>query len=428
MNFDCYIKFIYKTDKLHPIIKDVISIFVYDLNTNSYHYYNISHPDIPSNYTLELFKNEYKNKRILLINKKDYDYFIDKFKCIIDVGILYFIKTGQNIPKYIDEEYSYEDNSGIIVPFIIHQNIFLSEVEDILDFIDKYSFTDCYNEYKFYNDLSNILFKIEKNGLSIDKNIFNQYFGNHTDSLKDNLVYSCYNILTTTGRPSNAYGKINFSALNKNNNCRTSFNSRFEKGKLLLMDFSAYHPSIAAKLINYEINDQSIYDHIGKLYFQKDILTESEIQYIKKNVMLLFYGDNINSNLSYLDFFKKVNLLKYNIWNFYNKNDYILTPLYKRKLTRFQIGDVTQNKLFSYYIQAVETEININKLTSCINYCNMLTTSKIIPILYVYDSIMFDTSNLTLKSIIDLKNILESGNFKIKTYIGENYNNLTLIK
>lgn len=429
MNLDCYIKFIYKTDKLHPIIKDVISIFVYDLNLNSYKFYNISHPDIPSNYSFEQFKNEYKNKKILLINKKDYDYFIDNFPYILDVGILYFIKSGEIIPKYVNEEYSYENNSGIITPYIIHQNIFLSEVDDILDFLDKYDIKDCINEYKFYNDLSDTLYQIERNGLSIDRFKFNQYFENHYDSLDGNLVYSSYNILTTTGRPSNSYDKINFSALNKNNNCRSSFVSRFNKGRLLLMDFSAYHPTIASKLIHYQFNDDiSIYNHLGKLYFQKDILSDDEIQYIKKNVMLLFYGDNINSNLSYIEYFKRVNILKHNIWMFYNKNRYILTPIYKRKLLYEQIGEVSENKLFSYYIQAVETEINIRKLNLCIKYCKNISNSIVIPILYVYDSIMFDTCNLSINVINDLKNILESGNFKIKTYIGENYNNLTLIK
>ena len=417
---DCYIKFIYKTDRLHPIHKDVVSIFVYDFVFKKYKYYNISHPDLPGFYSLDEFKKEYKNYNLAVNNKKEYKYFLNDFK-LYDIGILYFINTGEVLPKYIDDDYIYYDKSGYITPFIKHQDIFLEEVNDIIDLLDRFNLDN--KNYIFYNDLSNALYNIERNGLYVDPNIFMIYFGGYYD--ENNLIYSQYNILNITGRPSNTFDKINFVAIPKTD-CRKSFTSRYDNGNILMMDFSGYHPTIISKMIDYKIDiNESIYENIGKHYYFKKILSDSEISYIKKTTMVLLYGDNTKNELSNLDYFKKVEQLKLKIYNDYINNGYILTPIYKRKLEYDIIGDISKSKLFSYYIQAYETELNIDKINKCIEYCK---DKEIIPILYVYDSILFDIPpKINKQYIIDLKHILEEGNYKLKCYIGSNYNDLEKI-
>ena len=179
-------------------------------------------------------------------------------------------------------------------------------------------------------------------------------------------------------------------------------------------------------MIDYKIDiNESIYENIGKHYYFKKILSDSEISYIKKTTMVLLYGDNTKNELSNLDYFKKVEQLKLKIYNDYINNGYILTPIYKRKLEYDIIGDISKSKLFSYYIQAYETELNIDKINKCIEYCK---DKEIIPILYVYDSILFDIPpKINKQYIIDLKHILEEGNYKLKCYIGSNYNDLEKI-
>ena len=65
------------------------------------------------------------------------------------------------------------------------------------------------------------LYQIERNGLKT----------------YEKIVYSEYNPYTSTGRPSNRFGGMNFAALNKSDGSREQFISRFNNGVLVEMDF-----------------------------------------------------------------------------------------------------------------------------------------------------------------------------------------------
>lgn len=101
--------------------------------------------------------------------------------------------------------------------------------------------------YKFLNKLTNILQKIETSGLAVNHDILIEKFGDKIKrSFKGNFVYSQYNPYTTTGRPSNRFGGINFSALNKSDGSRDAFVSRYNNGILVQIDFEAYHLRLIA--------------------------------------------------------------------------------------------------------------------------------------------------------------------------------------
>ena len=80
--------------------------------------------------------------------------------------------------------------------------------------------------FQKYNELIlDSLFQIEKNGLFANYEQFKKKF--NEQFIQDNFEFSAYNIYTTTGRPSNRFGGINFAALNKESGQRTPFVARF---------------------------------------------------------------------------------------------------------------------------------------------------------------------------------------------------------
>ncbi len=234
-------------------------------------------------------------------------------------------------------------------------------------------------------------------------------------------------IYNPTGRPSNAYDNINYVALKKDDGSRASFVSRYgESGHLMMVDFTGFHPYIVANLIDYKVPEkETIYEHLAKHYFDIEIVTPDDIVKSKKLTMVNLYGQ-ISQQYCDIPYFAKVNELKDKYWQKFEKNGYITTPIYKRKITNKHIVDPNKNKLFSYIIQAAETEYGIDSLSKCIKF---VSDKRIVPILYVYDSIVFDVHNDTNKQeLIDLVDIIKNKRFKVKTYTGNNYNDLKLVQ
>ena len=268
------------------------------------------------------------------------------------------------------------------------------------------------------------MFEVEKNGFKVDVDVFKRYFKART---YDGYVYTNYNIYNPTGRPSNSYDNINYVALKKDDGSRNSFVSRYgDDGHLMMIDFTGFHPYIVANLIDYKVPDkETIYEHLGKQYFDTEDVTSETIAKSKKLTMVNLYGQ-ISQQHCNIPYFVKVESLKNKYWETFQKKGYVPTPIYKRKITNKHIVDPNKNKLFAYIIQAAETEHGIDSLGKCIKF---ISNKKIVPILYVYDSIVFDIHNdEDSQNILDLIDIFKNKRFKVKTYIGNNYNDLKLVQ
>jgi hypothetical protein len=251
---------------------------------------------------------------------------------------------------------------------------------------------------------------IESNGLCINLNTFNNNFNK---KYVTNIVRSYYNIHTSTGRPSNTFDNINFSALSKKDSSRESFISRYDNGYLVEYDFDSYHLRLIGKMIGYDFDGlDSIHTEFAKLYFGKDSISEEEYTESKKISFTLLYKDIENSKYSN-EFFDRVNDFKEKIWNKYLENSYIESPISKRRLV--VTDDCTKSKFFSYYIQMIETEFSMLFIYD-INELLKDKQSKVI--LYTYDSILIDFNPLDGKQLlIDIKNKL----IKSKISLGKNY-------
>ena len=95
---------------------------------------------------------------------------------------------------------------------------------------------------------------------------------------------------------------------------------------------------------------ETIYEHLAKYYFDVDTVTSEDIAKSKKLTMVNLYGQ-ISQQYCNIPYFAKVNELKDKYWQKFEKNGYITTPVYKRKITNKHIIDPNRNKLFSYIIQ-----------------------------------------------------------------------------
>jgi hypothetical protein len=212
--------------------------------------------------------------------------------------------------------------------------------------------------------------------------------------------------------------------LNKENGCRSSFISRYgDDGMLFMIDYSAYHPHIVAKLINYNLPPNA-YEYLGRLYYGKDKLSDEEIKASKNLTFQCMYG-NIPTELLEIPYFKKMSDYIAHRWNFFSENGYVETPIYKRRITTNHINEPNPNKLFNYILQASETEFGMQSLVRVNEYLNGKQTKAI---LYTYDSVSFDChKNDKKETLVELKRLMSNNQFPVKCYIGKNYDSMTVV-
>ena len=110
---------------------------------------------------------------------------------------------------------------------------------------------------------------IEQSGLHIDTELFVKTFGEDVKKyVKNHMFYSEYNPYTSTGRPSNRFGGVNFAALNKSDGSRKCFTSRYgEDGILLQLDYEAFHLRLVAHQLNYQLPTTSVHRYLAEQYY-----------------------------------------------------------------------------------------------------------------------------------------------------------------
>jgi hypothetical protein len=267
-----------------------------------------------------------------------------------------------------------------------------------------------------------VFYHIEKQGITLNLPVFNESFNlsNPKFNIKDDKIYTQFNLNNFTSRPSNSFNGINFAALNKHNGQRASFIP--QNDYLFEFDYDSYHPRILAKLIGYEFEEESVHTHLGQMYFKTDMLTEEQYQQSKELTFKQLYG-GVFEQYKDIPYFAKIIQYTNKIYKDFNSLGYI-ELIGGRKL--YNIENATPQKLLNYIIQSGETFYNVNSIKKVLEY---LENKKSNIILYTYDSILIDydkeDGKETLKGI---RNILENSfGFKINASYGTNYNNLTKI-
>lgn len=279
-------------------------------------------------------------------------------------------------------------NINDLVPLVKHLQYFKPIAEDLFE---------SYTEQD--QTLLDNLYQIERNGLKT----------------YEKTIYSEYNPYTSTGRPSNRFGGMNFAALNKSDGSRKQFISRFNNGVLVEMDFDAYHLRLIGEIIGYKFPKGSVHEHMGKLYG----LPYEEAKALSFKYLYGGITDEVSDN----PFFSKVNDYIKLLWEDFKTNNFVESYIYNRKIYRKNLQDMNPNKLFNYMIQLMETENNI-KILNELQPKLQQYDSKLI--LYNYDAFLFDfnpTDGLDFLNVV--KQTIESGGkYPVKISRGVNYHDM----
>ena len=237
--------------------------------------------------------------------------------------------------------------------------------------------------------------------------------GLYTDS---GIEYTQYNMLTTTSRPSNSFGGVNYAALPKDGEVRKRFISRFEGGKLVQLDFDGYHIRLIAKLIGVDIPlDIKAHKWLADQY-------GADLKDAKAITFRQLYG-GVQDEYKHIPFFSKTSQYIETLWSEFLMKQEVYTPILKRKLTYNE--ELNKNKLFNYILQAVETERNILILEKL---SQMGLSQKSLPILYTYDSILFDMHPDDGNDyILKIKSVMESDGFPTDVEFGDNYKDMVKV-
>ena len=409
----------------HYMNNSISFIYIYCIGTCEQFIIPFRHKDC-FNLNIELLNNLTSPNDIYVLAKKRFVKY-SSIKCY-DADMVYWWQNHKMLP--LDESnttthdawnrwWHNETNTHDWLPITKH----IERCESMKDiFIKSYETFNKTKEFEAYEQLVTDNFAaIERNGLQVNYDKFVEHF--KSNGLKRNRAYSEYNIWTTTGRPSNKFGGVNFAALNKEDKCRESFVSGHERGMLLEMDFDAYHPRIIADIVGYDLPEGSIHEYFAKQYFGKDTISDQEYADSKKITFRLLYG-GIDKDFEKVPFFGKTKSYIYSLWKQFKDKGYVETPKMKRPLYAKHLHDMNPNKLFNYVLQASETEYNLSILND-IN--DLLCEYNTNIILYTYDSVLFDYDIKDGKELLlKLRNVMsQAGRFPVKTKAGLNYHVMT---
>ena len=339
------------------------------------------------------------------IDKKRLQHLID-IDGVVDVNLLHYIQTNQpletdnidtNSHNFFNMKHYRKKNINRVIPILKHLELCRKLSKIMLDVIEK----NKEDVNLSYNDeILNNLSYLEGNGIQTT----------------EGMVYSEYNIFTSTGRPSNRFGGTNFAALNKKDGSRKPYVSRFKSGVLVEMDYDAYHLRLIGERIGYDFPKGSVHEHMAKFY-------GVDYEESKRLSFKYLYGF-IPYEVSQLNpFFAKVENYIKKLWEEYNNKEFILSDIYSKRIYRKNLDDMNANKLFNYTIQLMETENNMKVLSELIpniqDYKSKL-------ILYSYDSFLLDFNMEDgLDYIKKVKEILEQkGKFPVKVSWGLNYHEM----
>ncbi len=414
-----------------PVYTDSVSVvYVYLINLDKDVMIVFNHTEGLS-LTESLLKEFPKENKIFVYGKKRFKQFLDQTN-IIDMNMVEYFYRNQPIEddfetsahEFFTRTFGNFNNLNSIIPIVKH----IEKAQSITNrFLDVY---DSFNEdaaFTKYNELIlDSLFQIEQNGLFTNYEQFRKKFNEAV--LYDNFAYTEYNVYTTTGRPSNRFGGINYAALNKDNGQRTPFVSRFgENGFMLSFDYDAYHLRLLAELVDYQFPEKvSVHEHLGKFYFQKEELTPAEYSESKSISFRQLYG-GIGQEYLEIPFFAKVHEYTQLLWAQYKQDGFIETPMFGRKLFKSFFSEMNAAKLLNYLLQSFETERNMAVIHNILLRTKSYT-SKLI--LYTYDSFLWDFDKRDGAMLIKLikEELEQNGKFPIKLEIGPDYSNMIEVK
>lgn len=418
-------------ESIHPADNTPSVLFIRNTSTAKTYYFAFDHPDSKPTiggifFIREVLSKTDKVKWVL--DKKAFCQMLP-LKNVRDANLCGFLENNE-----IEELPDYETSAHILVknhsygigqinraiPLMKHKEMFDDLADSIEAMVKRYAVD---TPFLRVNDITlTALGELEANGIYVDAEKFKQHFNQSPN--KNGLVFSQYNVYTSTGRPSNRYGGINYAALNHSDGSRSAFISRYgEDGKIVVLDYTAFHPRLICHLTGYKIPvDTDIYEYLAKLYFKKKVVDENDIADAKQLTFRQLYG-GVDNRYAHIKYLASLKTFIDEQWEFYQKNNYIVTPIFKRKITAAHIQEPSPTKIFNYILQAMEGEFAIPKVLEVLKYLNGKKTRAV---LYTYDAVMYDFHREDgVESIREMMKIMSFGGmFPMKAYMGNSYHDI----
>jgi hypothetical protein len=400
---EAFIEVIPYNDTIHPVQNHVSLVYIRPIKASKGFMICITHSEA---------LNALNTRIIDLLNKFDKIYCRDKketlhyfpIKALYDITpppTTYIRPTTQTHELYYRQ---YGDNPELnkIIPIVKHYEICETIFRDLKDNITKKK----NKYYEFFNNKTSVVFNaIERSGLRVHIPTFEGHF----HLINGEYTYTQFNLKTTTTRPSNKFKNVNYAALNKENGCRSSFIPR--NSKLVEIDISAYHPSLAARLIDYSFTTSDIHAHFATLY-------KVDYKKAKELTFKQLYGGVFNQYKE-LEFFKKIEKYVGDNWNKFQSDGFIECPISGYVYKKENLENMNPQKLFNYVLQNLETSMNVLVLWDMFR---ILRGCKTKLVLYTYDSFLLDWDEEETELLGKIRDIFKKYKLNIKEIEGYDYN------
>ena len=390
-----FIEPLFSNDNVHPYLKGIVGFYIREINHRKGFIINIDHSEATQCDLGEVYKLIGEFEEIFVRDRKEFLHIVP-LKQLSDI---HFISPTDIPDSFACHDFFYRKypqiaNIGSIIPIVKHYE----RCETLYNAVKHVFAMEKPQHFEFYNSkATNVFYWIEQEGLKVDPKLFEEYFGVERD-----WTYSQFNLKTTTTRPSNSFGGINYAALDKKSGCREAFIP--DNDFLLEIDISAYHPTLAAQLVGYEFEDGDIHQAFADMY-------GVDYKKAKELTFKQLYG-GVFKEYKELEFFKRVE--KY-IDDISRKEEVVCKSGYVFKT------DMKKQKLFNYILQNTETYYNVLILEKIIK---LLKHSKTRIIHYTYDSFLLDVDKSEKDLIKSILDVFKEYNFNVKVEAGSNYNAL----
>ncbi len=394
-----FIEIIPFSNTIHPVENQICALYIRPLDAFKGYIIPLTHSETLSLRIDQVERVLTNFKRIYVRDKKEFLHYLI-FKALYDVTL--------HSPPYIQEytqthtwfynKYPNKGDINRIIPISKHYEYCEKTYEDLKNRIN-----EPINE--FYNNKTTMVFNyIERSGIHIDREEFKSRFHN----IDTDITYTQFNFKTLTTRPSNKFGGVNFAALNKKNGDRKCITPRNDL--LFEIDISAYHPTLLGKLVKYDFGEKDIHKEFAKMY-------GVEYDKAKELTFKQLYG-GIFKEYKELEFFKKVQRYKDDLWEEFQTQGGITCPISNYKFEESKLDEMNPQKLLNYLLQNLETSMNVCILWDIVRVMRGLKTKLI---LYTYDSFLFDVDREDKDEMKKVLGIFEKYKLQIKHNSGSTY-------
>lgn len=395
---EAFVEVIPYSNWVHPVLNQVSLVYIKPLNGDKGYMVTSNHSEAFYVETDLIQETLEKIDKIYVRDKKQFLHYFYHKACYTShpSPTTYIPEPTQAHTFYYNKYYKRKDTNRLI-PIVKHY-------EHCEEIYKNQSFPDTPN--LFYDNKASVVFNmIESNGIKINNSVYEQYF----DYPMQDYAYTQYNLNTTTTRPSNSFGGINFAALNKENGERNSFIPRNDV--FLDLDISAYHPTLLAKLLDYTFDNEDIHQAFAEMY-------KVDYKKAKELTFKQLYG-GVFKQYEHLEFFSKVKKYTKELWKKFNKDGYIECPISNYRFEKDKLENMNPQKLLNYLLQNLETANNIIILYKILKLLQGKNTKLV---LYVYDSFLLDIDKSEKDTLEKIKDIFGQHKLKIKSKRGKTYN------